>query len=100
MKDEELREEIVRILEMSETMDIDPPWSILPKGHPDWGKLKAQCILSLVRQHFEQEKAEAVRKERNRIKVWLNGWCEHTTNPLQRRYLCKACRQALTSDEE
>jgi len=36
--------------------------------------------------------ASIVRAE---ITEWLNGWCEHTTNPLQRRYLCQRCRQEL-----
>ena len=36
--------------------------------------------------------AELTRKE---LVEWLEGWCEHTTNPLQRRYLCQRCRKAL-----
>lgn len=42
-----------------------------------------------------QEGKKAGRKE---AFEYLNGWCEHTTNPMQRRYLCKACRQALKSE--
>lgn len=26
---------------------------------------------------------------------WVLGWCEHTTDPLQRRYLCSACMREL-----
>jgi len=35
---------------------------------------------------------------RERIFNYLEGWCEHTTNPIQRRYLCKACREALKEE--
>jgi hypothetical protein len=43
--------------------------------------------------------AAAIEKERKEISEWLNGWCEHTTNPKQRRYLCKACRQSLGEEK-
>jgi len=38
---------------------------------------------------------ETVAEAQREIVERLEGWCEHTTNPLQRRYLCQRCRREL-----
>lgn len=41
-----------------------------------------------------------LKRQATKIAEWLDGWCEHTTNPMQRRYLCSACRRLLLKEVE
>lgn len=43
----DMEQKLKSILQMSETADVDPPYRILPEGHPAWLEAKIDKILSL-----------------------------------------------------
>lgn len=45
-----MEERVKAILRMGETVDIDPPWSCLPRGCEEWLNLKARGVCQLIEQ--------------------------------------------------